>query len=409
MKKTNSELSRRTFLGNLSKAGILGVAGLSPVAAQAGSLLTPSSPQEPAAHAFLCKPYLQHPAPDTITVTWLTTRPCYSWVEYSAEGQPARKAHSVTNGLVDANNRLHKIQLTHLEPGKKYSYKIFSKDIAEFQPYKLTYGSTIESETYTFTAPDPKAKEVSWVIINDIHDRPESIPHLMGLSGQAPYDFVFFNGDVFDYQSDEQQIINHMLTPCGNTFAPQTPFMYVRGNHETRGKYAREWHQYFDNPGHANYFSFTWGPVHAIVLDTGEDKEDNHPVYAGIVDFDAYRAQQAAWLEKELQSPAYKKARYKVVMMHIPHYHGGEWHGTVHCREMFGGLFNKHKIDILICGHTHTYGVHPPEPGTHNYPIIIGGGPKDGNRTLIKVKADQKQLILTMLKDDGTKVGEYKV
>ncbi|PSL50040.1 purple acid phosphatase-like protein [Chitinophaga niastensis] len=408
MKKVNSEQSRRSFLSNLSKAGLLGVTGLAPAVAKAG-ILSKHEKQNDTAHAFLCKPYLQYPGPHTISVMWLTARPCYSWIQFGTDGQLNQKAHHVSDGLVDANNRLHRIELDNLQPGKKYSYKVYSKDILSFEPYKLTYGTIIESDTYTFTAPDPQAKEVSWVIINDIHDHPASIPHLLKMNGNDPYDFVFFNGDVFDYQSDEQQIIDHMLTPCGDTFSTQTPFLYVRGNHETRGKYAREWHQYFDNPGHANYFSFTWGPVFAIVLDTGEDKEDEHPVYGGIVDFDAYRAQQARWLEQQLQSTAFKKAKHKVVMMHIPHYHSGEWHGSTHCREMFGELFNKHKIDILICGHTHQYGVYAPVAGQHEYPLIIGGGPKEGYRTLIKIKADQKKLVLTMLKDDGTKVGEYMV
>jgi hypothetical protein len=36
---------------------------------------------------------------------------------------------------------------------------------------------------------------------------------------------------------------------------------------------------------------------------------------------------------------------------------------------------------------------------------VIGGGPKDGNRTLIKVKATEKDLNLVMLKDDGSELG----
>ena len=396
--KTTSEHSRRKFLGNLSKAGIIGLTGL-----KAAPVIT-ADKKEAATHAFLCKPYLQQPAPHSISVNWLTAKPCYSWVSYGTNGQLDKKAHHVTNGLVDAHNRLHRITLEDLEPGKQYQYKIFSKDILSFEPYKLTYGETIESPVYTFTAPNPEAKEVSWLILNDIHDRPASIPHLINLNGKDPYNFVFLNGDMFDYQADEQQIIDHLLTPTGETFSTQIPFMYVRGNHETRGKYAREWHQYFDNP---YYFSFQAGPVSAIVLDTGEDKTDDTPVYAGIVDFDNYRKQQAIWLEQQLQSKAFRKAKYKIVMMHIPHYHSGDWHGVMHCRELFGPLFNKYKIDMLICGHTHTYGVHQPEKGQHDYPIIIGGGPKEGKRTLIKINATQSQLELTMLKDDGTKVGGY--
>ncbi|MFX5956655.1 hypothetical protein ABTF01_19885, partial [Acinetobacter baumannii] len=87
------------------------------------------------------------------------------------------------------------------------------------------------------------------------------------------------------------------------------------------------------------YYAYQWGPVYNIVLDTGEDKPDDAPVYAGIVDFDSYRREQAAWLEQEMQKPAFKKAPFRVVMMHIPHFYSGDWHGTLHCRELFAPLF----------------------------------------------------------------------
>ncbi len=59
-----------------------------------------------------------------------------------------------------------------------------------------------------------------------------------------------------------------------------------------------------------------------------------------------------------------------------------------------------------MAGHTHSSGIHQPVAGQHSYPIVIGGGPKDGNRTLIRVKATQKDLNLVMLKDDGSEVGK---
>lgn len=55
-----------------------------------------------------------------------------------------------------------------------------------------------------------------------------------------------------------------------------------------------------------------------IKLDTGEDKSDTHPVYAGITDFDAYRTEQAEWLKKLVASKEYKKAKYHVVISHFP-------------------------------------------------------------------------------------------
>ncbi|RAJ10824.1 purple acid phosphatase-like protein [Chitinophaga skermanii] len=413
MSTKNQQLNRRNFLGNVSKAGLLGVFGISPLASTAKNVLQDN--QSPPLNStdntqFLCAPYLQNPGSTHITIFWLTNKPCYSWVEFGENAQQlSEKAHHVTNGLVDANSTLHKIVLTDLKPNTTYYYKAVSKEIVDFQPYKLTYGETIFSEVYSFTTINPAAKETSWLILNDIHDRPNSFKDLISLNGNDPYDFVFLNGDMFDYQTGEQQLVDHLFKPTSEVFASEKPFLFVRGNHETRGKFARQIDSYFDNPNNRYYYSFTRGPVHAIVLDTGEDKEDTHPVYAGIVDFDQYREQQQAWLKRAVQTPEFKKAKYRVVMMHIPHYHSDEAHGTVHCRELFGPIFNDAKIDLFIAGHTHKFGIYQPEAGKHNYPFVIGGGPKAGNRTLIKVKANQEQLVLTMLKDDGSEIGTVKV
>ncbi|MBS1602665.1 MAG: metallophosphoesterase family protein [Bacteroidetes bacterium] len=396
MKDTNA---RRRFLKQLTGTG---------AAAVAAELLPVTAGWEDR-HVFLTQPYLQDPTPNGIVVRWITGLPSYSWVEWGESPALGQRTHSITNGLVDAYNRVNRIALAGLKPGATYYYRVCSKAITEFKPYQLTYGDTIRSDVFSFRTVAEHPDSVSWLILNDIHDRPQSIPHLLNMRGPEPYDFVFFNGDVFDFQENEQQIVDHMLRPCTDVFASETPFVYVRGNHETRGCFRSQWQDYFSNPGGREYFSFVRGPVHFTVIDTGEDKPDDTPVYAGIVDFDAYRREQAVWAEEVMQSQAYRSAAFRVVLMHIPNYYSGEWHGTVHCRQLFDPLFNKYGVDIAISGHTHQYGVHPPVEGRHRYPIIIGGGPQDGKRTLIKVGADRQRLELTMLDDSGKKVGEYEL
>lgn len=398
-------VNRRNFLGTISKATALGSLSLSPLAALAGEKKSAEKPLE-GAHVFLAKPYLQMQGPTRMSIRWITNQPSYGWVEYGENGSTDKKAHAVTDGLVDAYNRVHEVVIEDLLPGKTYQYRVASREIKIFEPYKLTYGETINSEIHSFTTTDPNTKEVSWLVLNDIHDRPASFTQLLKLNGNDPYDFVFLNGDMFDYQSDEKQIIDHLLTPCTESFASNKPLLFLRGNHETRGKYARQLKDYFSNPG-GEYFTLQLGPVFAIALDTGEDKPDEHPVYAGIVDFDAYRERQAVWLEKQMQTRAFKKAKFRVVMMHIPPFYSDDWHGTLHCRKLFSPLFDKYKVDLVISGHTHTHGVHKPVAGSHNYTIVIGGGPQAGKRTLIKVKADQRNLSLQMLGDNGTEVGSY--
>lgn len=400
-------VSRRKFIDSITKAATLSTVSLTGLSSDAFAADTRKDIQTDD-HSFLCKPYLHSIEHSTMFVRWITSKNSYCWIEYGEPGKDVQKAHAITDGLVDANSRIHEIKLSGLKPGTNYTYKVFAKEINDFQPYKLTYGETISSESFTFTTSNPTAKETHWLVLNDIHDRPASFQQLLQLNGNDPYDYVFLNGDMFDYQDDEKQIIDHLLTPCTNCFATQKPMLFVRGNHETRGKFARQLKDYFSAPQGA-YFSFQSGPVFTIALDTGEDKIDTHPVYAGIVDFDQFRIQQAAWLEQQLKSKAYKKAKYKVVMMHIPPFYADDWYGTLHCRKVFSSLFDKYKIDLLICGHTHTHGVHPPVAAKHNYPIIIGGGPTAGKRTLIKVNANQQELKVLMLKDDGSEAGTYTV
>ncbi|TCC99139.1 metallophosphoesterase [Pedobacter hiemivivus] len=400
------KLGRKSFL---FKIATVGAVGLMPSLLKASPKETVQNLKNQAGIRFLTPPYLQHITGDSAVIRWITDQPASSWIQYG-ENTPELKVLPVADlGLIAANKRVHEVTITGLKPGTRYTYHVCSRQIVDFQPYKMTWGETISSEVFHFASAKPEAAEASWLVFNDIHDRPASFAHLFKLNGKDPFDFVFLNGDMFDYQTDEKQIIDNLLTPITSLFASEKPFFYARGNHETRGKYAREFPDYFSNPGNQYYFSFTQGPVHIIVLDTGEDKEDEHVEYSQLVAFDQYREQQAQWLEQELQKHAFLNAPFRVVMMHIPVFHSGEGHGARHCRELFNPMFNNAGIDLMICGHTHRYGVHAADSSTHNYPLIIGGGPLEEKRTLIKVRADRKQLSLQMIKDDGNEVGRLNV
>lgn len=356
--------------------------------------------------AIAVGPYLQTNFGNEMTILWITNKKSFGWVAYGLNEQELNQtAFGETElGLKAAHSNLNKVTIRNLIPGKTYFYKIFSKEINEFKPYKLTYGEAVSSKVENFINNSPATDKVSFLMLNDIHDRPKSIPHLVNLAKGEKQDFIFFNGDIFDFQTDEQQIINNMLLPCVETFAKQTPFIFVRGNHETRGKFAREFPDYFHKVGYA---AFTLGPVRFVILDTGEDKPDTEPVYAGIVDFDGYRMEQAAKLKQEIESKAFKKAPFRVVMMHIPPRFSGEWHGPKHCTELFEPLINKGKVDLVLSGHTHKYIIHQPDAKLNNYPLVIGGGPKDGNRTLTKVIIDRDTLKVQVLDDAGREIGMY--
>ncbi len=400
--KDLAAISRRKFV---SSVGALGAMAALPISANAlGSINATENTA-----ILKSGPYLQAPTFNSITIRWITNVPCFSWVEYGLSADKLDKqGHTTELGFHDTYNTVNGIDLNGLEPGTTYYYRICSKKIEVFEAYKMTFGDTYTSPVHTFKTATTKADKFSFLVFNDIHDRPASFTHLLKFNEDKKHDFVFLNGDMFDYQTDEDQLVNHLLQPFGDMFAT-TPFFFSRGNHETRGKFARNIPDYFNGHDAKFYFSFQYGDMYAIVLDSGEDKEDEHAAYYGMVDFDNYRKQQAAWLEKEIQKPAFKKAKYKVVFSHIPLFYSGDWHGTTHCRQSWNHIFNKAKIDVLISGHTHTHGIHPAVKGQHNYPIVIGGGPLQNKRTLITVEFDNKALNLKMVDDSGKTVGTLTV
>ena len=125
-------------------------------------------------------PYLVDPGEHSITVVWYTNKRCVSKVEYATGenfrtfpqwGSIVQTTSSSHHGLIDAYTTIHKILLAGLEPGKTYKYRVVSKEIVQFKPYEVIYGSTIVSDMYRFKTLDTKKTGFSFGIVNDGHER----------------------------------------------------------------------------------------------------------------------------------------------------------------------------------------------------------------------------------------------
>lgn len=390
----STKLHRRKFLASL---GLLSVALPNTVLSSKSSI-----EQNPAIFQrsdFAIAPYLESLSSSSCCISILTTNRSFTWIEYG-ENNLDQTAYQYSHGFRQAEATLFKIKIEGLKPDTTYRYRVVSKPILDFQAYRMQFGDEIHSETYSFKTAAEDADECRAIIYNDIHDRPESFAALWKHKSANRTDLVVFNGDIFNYQTDEQQLVDHFFKPINTLFSSETPFVLVRGNHETRGKFAREFISYFDLPHGKTYQSFRQGPIYWIFLDAGEDKEDTHNAYSGMTDFDKLRVEQRDWLLDIVQKSEFKKAPFKIVVMHIPPIHSGDWHGPKHCKELFLPIFNTHKIDLVLSGHTHKHALHAPS-GDHKFALLIGGGPKDGNRTIAELHATKKQLQVSMKNENG--------
>ena len=383
-------MKRRDFI-NLSGVGILTSASL----ASARGADAASKPLE-----FLVPPYLQNPTPNSMTILWLVNRrDSLSWVEYGEGEDLNEKAYAVVDGLVDADDHVHKVQLSGLKPGSEYSYRVRSRAIDTFGAYDVRFGDTVESNVHRFRTPLVHQEEVTCVVYNDVHENMPLFRSLHEIASKQDYDFAIFNGDVMNHIDEESQLVDRALKPFADLFASEIPYVYTRGNHDVRGRFARKLNDYIATPGGANYYSFDYGPIHFIVMDLGEDKPDDHPEYGGLVNFGPYRQAQREWLRTEIESHACRQAPFRVLVAHIPLC--GEAYASNLCKELWGDLLNKGHVDLHLAGHTHRYASIPTGEDKLDCPIIIGGGRRKGRATVMRLTANRNELTVVMTRDDG--------
>jgi predicted phosphodiesterase len=377
----------------------LAVSSTSPLTASTTSSLATAKATSVALTALKITqgPYLQAPSETGMTVVWATNRKCVSKVEYGTLPSAQMTAFNSQHGLMDANTTLHKVHISGLTPGTKYYYRLVSTEIRDFQAYKVIYGETVKSEFYPFTTLNSSKDGFSFVVLNDRHEKVPQLKSALDSIKWDSIDLAFLNGDMLSDLKNEQQVFRNAIAPCVSAFAKTIPFIFVRGNHEARGYFARMLMDYFPTDSQRYYFSLDHGQVHFIVLDSGEDKEDSSPEYSGLVDFDRYREQETEWLKKDIESEASKKAKYRIVFVHIPPNGGANRHGAAYVAEQWVPLLNEARIDLMISAHTHRYAVMKPQQGKNAFPIVVGDVD-----TVIRVDISDQRLNMTVTKNDGT-------
>ena len=327
-------------------------------------------------------PWLCDMTADGVTVLWTTDKPALSWVEvaeddgrsfYAAEHT---RHYETVAGRKQANKTLHTVRLKGLRPGTKYCYRVFSQEVLEWKHGdNVLYGRTVASNVYkrapfrfrTFPA---TGTDLSFIILNDIHGRADDMTQLCREVDFGKHAFVMFNGDMANSIESEEQLFRDFIDASVSLYASETPTLYNRGNHETRGVFADSLGDYFPGQDGRFYGIYRYGDVCILLLDCGEDKPDDHAEYNGLADYDAYRTEECEWLKRAVRSDEFLSASARIVLLHIPPM-AEAWHGSVHLNELFVPVLNEAGIDLMLCGHDHAYSFRPAgEQGTQ-FPIVV--------------------------------------
>jgi hypothetical protein len=355
--------------------------------------------------SLLLPPYVQPLNGHSVAVTWKTAEPSFGWVEYGETRALGNQQIAKRHGLRRANVRTHQVILKGLNPGTIYYYRVRFKTITHFEPYRVEFGTEQRTEIKTLrTLPGPN-QSVTAVIYNDLHNRWGTLEALCGAVAEVEADFAVFNGDCLADPTTARDAYEPLAAFVQAAQADEKPAVFVRGNHETRGAFARRLPRYLAWPGNRPYFAFTAGPVRWVVLDCGEDKPDTHREYSGLVDFDAFRREEGVWLKAEVASSAFRDAAWRVLVHHIPLYSDRrteQYHQGY--RKEWGAILANAGVDLALNAHTHRPAFHAPGSIGNPYPIFVGGGPELDKATVMVVEADAKQLSLRLLDAQGVEL-----
>ncbi len=327
-----------------------------------------------------CPPYLQNPCGNGITVMWETSVPTQNMVEFGTDTVNIRRARTLIDGQEDCNNTIHKVRLDSIIPGQKYYYRVVSREILDYQGYHKSFGNTAIGKWHEFTLPASDTSSFTALIFNDLHQHSATFRELMKQTAGLKYDFVIFNGDCIDDPSGRKQASKFIIELTKGVNAADHPVFFLRGNHEIRNSYSMSLRNHFDYPCGKTYGAFSWGDTRIVMLDCGEDKPDSHPVYYGLNDFTKLRMEQVDFMKKEFSTKHFKKADKRILIHHIPMWGNDE---PNLCYAIWEPMLRKAPFNVSLNAHTHTYAYHPANTIGNPYPVVIGGGYKPEEATVM--------------------------
>lgn len=245
------------------------------------------------------------------------------------------------SGIIATHDTVHKVEVPkEILRGNKYRVG------SQYVPFKYAYsakkGHTEESKEYAFKG-IPKDDGIKILCITDIHEREEMVRQSLRYFNDE-YDMLLLLGDITSDFMKKEKFTKGILADAAEFSKGEIPVVYTRGNHETRGEYASGLLSYFPTSTGEFYYTFDFGALSAVVLDAGEDKEDDHEEYSGLIDFHSYRQKEYKWITS-LKADRFQ-GKYKLVFCHHPEI-------SRHFRMDWLSPFRDMGFDLLVGGHYH--------------------------------------------------------
>ena len=290
---------------------------------------------------FSCGPVV-YAVEDQYQIVFSTSDNAVSWVEIGGE-----RYYDLYAGSMRSADRVHKVEVPQKVLDSARGYTVCAQQMLYRGPFGGYKGDTI-SQSYDFRGVDA-SDGLQYYALSDVH---EAVGAAAAACGEDA-DFVVLIGDLISMVETEEDArlaseLAHSIT------GGEIPVIYARGNHEIKGEQAENLYKYVGsrNQGFAYWVTLS-DQVFGVVLDMGEDHEDDWWEYYGTARFDLYRQEQTRMLEQLLAAGDYESYPYRMAICHIPIVHVNKHGYFAQTKETWTKLLNELGADISLSGHEH--------------------------------------------------------
>ena len=318
-------------------------------------------------------PYLQQVRDTSAVVVWATRENGIANVRYELNG--VSRVAAAQSRLVPASVTgmgfdyyQHEATLTNLAPTTRYSYT------------PSVDGVPVSSGDPLTTAPVKGAGTVRFIAFGDSGVGSAEQRQLANHMTNERFDFALHTGDVV-YGTDAPSgaggypQLHSWFFDIYRAWLRMRPFYPSIGNHDEEANRAAPYRDVFVLPNNGasttypehseRYYSFDYGPVHVVVLDT-------ELAFQNLT----RRQAQLQWLENDLATTAQP---WKIAVFHRSPYSAGGEHGSdLAVRGAFGPIFDRHHVDLALSGHEHDYErsipIRETADGGPTVYVVTGGG-----------------------------------
>lgn len=301
-------------------------------------------------------PYLQMGTSSSVIIRWRSNVATNSKVSFGLT------AGSLTSNVTDpASLTDHIVQLTGLTPNTKYFYSIGSTtqvlqgDANNFFTTAPVIGSV--QKTRVWVSGDCGNNSTNQVNVrtqyeNYIGSNNTDVWLLLG-------DNAYNGGLDNEYQSNFYNIYKDKMLK-------QTVLWPAPGNHDYNSSSTRQndhaipYYDMFSLPTNAQvggvasgteaFYSYNYANIHFIALDSYGKESNSYRLYDTL-------GPQAVWVKQDLAANTQK---WTVVYWHHPPYTMGSHNSDteselISMRQNFIRILERYKVDLILCGHSHSY------------------------------------------------------